>query len=102
MTQTLFWAVLAAISLNLATIALSIARPDLRVWPPPRRDSWQFVYNGVVTFTSLLGFLALGILDGNSFGLQGSPRWVAVESWELPSEVEGKRSVVYRVSGQSM
>jgi protein-S-isoprenylcysteine O-methyltransferase Ste14 len=75
-TQTLFWAVLAAISPNLATIALSIARPDLRVWPPPRRDSWQFVYNGVVTFTSLLGFLALGILDGNSFGLQGSVRWV--------------------------
>jgi protein-S-isoprenylcysteine O-methyltransferase Ste14 len=67
--QVVFWIALAAILLNSATVVLSIARPDLRVWPPPRRDSWWFTYNGVMSFTGLLGVVALGIIDWDSFVL---------------------------------
>ncbi len=77
MEQVLFWVVLGAVLLNSATVALSIARPDLRVWPPPRRDSWQYFYNGAMSYTGLLGLLALGILDWNSFTLDGSVRLLA-------------------------
>ena len=77
MRAALFSVVLAAIVLNTATLVLSIARPDLRVWPPPRRDSWQYAYNGAVTYTGLLGFLAIGIVDWNSFVLDGPVRFLA-------------------------
>ena len=69
MKQLLFWIVLAAVLLNGATVVLSMVRPDKRVWPPPRRDSWQYFYNGVMSFTGLLGVVALGIVDWGSFAL---------------------------------
>ena len=77
MTEILFWAVLAAIVLNTATIVLSIARPSLRVWPPPRRDSWQYYYNGALSYTGLLGLVALGVMDWNSFSFGGSTHILA-------------------------
>ena len=76
MTQVLFSVVLVAVLLNTATVLLTIARPDLRVWPPPRRNSWQFLYNGAMSYTGLFGLIALGILDWNSFLLAGSARFV--------------------------
>lgn len=63
----MFRVVVTAVVLNSATVVLSIVRPDMRVWPPPGRDSWQYVYNGVVSFTGLLGVVVLGIVDWNSF-----------------------------------
>jgi len=72
----LFWIVVAAVLLNTATIVLSIIRPAMRVWPPPGRRSWQYVYNGVLSFTGLLGVVALGILDWNSFALHHWARFV--------------------------
>ena len=68
MREILFWAVLAAVVLNTASIVLSIARPSLRTWPPPRRNSWQYYYNGALSYTGLLGLVALGVMDWNSFG----------------------------------
>ena len=76
MKQVLFWVVLAAVLLNTATVLLSIARPHLRVWPPPRRDSWQYFYNGAMSYTILFGLVALGIVDWNSFALDGSVRFL--------------------------
>ncbi len=75
-TQLLFWIVLAAVLLNSATVVLSIVRPVRRVWPPPRRDSWQYVYNGAMSFTGLLGVVALGIIDWNSFALHHWARFL--------------------------
>ena len=75
MKQLLFWVVLAAVLLNGATIVLSIVRPDLRVWPPPRRDSWQYLYNGVMSFT-VLGVVALGILDWNGGAFHHGARFL--------------------------
>ncbi len=75
--HVLFWVVLGAVLLDTATIVLSIARPHLRVWPPPRRDSWQYFYNGAMSYTGLLGLVALGIVDWNSFLLDSSVRFLA-------------------------
>jgi len=75
--QALFWIVTTAIVLNVATVVLSIGRPDLRVWPPPRRRSWQYRYNAIMSFTGLLGIVALGIVDGNSFVFHGCARFLA-------------------------
>lgn len=74
--QLVFWIVLTAVLLNSATVALSIVRPDMRVWPPPRRHSWQYVYNGVMSFTGLLGLVALGAIDWNSFTLHHWTRFL--------------------------
>jgi protein-S-isoprenylcysteine O-methyltransferase Ste14 len=67
-TSLVFWTVLVAYALNGASVALSIVRPDLRIWPPPRsgRISWQFVWNGILSYSGLLGVLVLGIIDWNS------------------------------------
>jgi len=72
----LFWIVSTAVLLNSVTVALSIFRPEMRIWPPPRRDSWQYVYNGVASFTGLLGLVALGIIDWNSFALHHWARFL--------------------------
>ncbi len=77
MTRVVFWVVAVAILLNCATVAFSIARPSARVWPPPRRDSWQYVYDGVVSLTGFVGVVALGLLDWNQFVLSPWTRFVA-------------------------
>lgn len=74
--QLLFWIVSGAVLLNSTTVVLSIVRPDMRIWPPPRRDSWQYLYNGVMSFAGLLGVVALGIIDWNSFALHHSARYL--------------------------
>lgn len=74
--QVLFWIVVGAVFLNSTTVLLSILRPDMRVWPPQRRDSWQYYYNGVMSFTELLGVVALGIVDWNSFAFHHWARFL--------------------------
>ena len=76
MTAIVFWIVLAAIALNIATTTWSIARPQLRVWPPPGGTSWQYRYTLAVSLIWMLGFLALGVLDWNSFLLGHWARYV--------------------------
>ena len=76
MTALLFWLFTAAVFLNYVTVGWSIARPDRRVWPAPGRDSWQFVYNGVVSYGGLLGVVVLGIVDRNSLGVDHWARFV--------------------------
>jgi hypothetical protein len=74
--QLVFWIVTTAVLLNYATVGLSILRPDLRVWPPPGRRSWQYVYNGVVSYTGLFGVVALGLADRNSLAFDHWTRFV--------------------------
>jgi protein-S-isoprenylcysteine O-methyltransferase Ste14 len=61
--------------LNGGSLGLSIARPDLRIWPPPSSHSWQFVYNGILAYTALLGVVVLGIIDWNGFIFDGWARF---------------------------
>ena len=69
MKELLFWVVMTAIVLNSATVVLSIVRPDMRVWPPPRKASWQYVYNGIMSFTGLLGIVGkANLVSGIGYG----------------------------------
>ena len=76
MKQLLFWVVLASVGLSSATATLSIVKPRFRVWPPPSKSSWQFYYNGVMSYTGLFGLLLIGVLDWNSFVFHGSVRFL--------------------------
>ena len=58
--------VIAEILLGLALLKSLIDVPH-RIWPPPKRKSWQFYYIWVLTYTSIFGLLALGLLDWNTF-----------------------------------
>jgi len=62
-----FSLVILCVVLEGGALALSVARPDLRIWPPPRRNSWQFVVNGMLSYTTLLGVVVLGLIDWNGF-----------------------------------
>ena len=70
MRQIAFWVVIVSAVLDEASLIVSILRPDLRTWPPPGRNSWQFVCKGILSWTTLLGIAVLGVLDwnGSSFG----------------------------------
>jgi len=70
-----FSLVILCVVLEAGSLAVSVARPDLRIWPPPRRDSWQFMVNGILSNTMLFGLVALGLIDWNSFIF---PAWTRV------------------------
>lgn len=70
MKQVLFAIVIASFMISAASLLLSILKPELRTWPPPSRDSWQFRYHGVINYTGLFGLLLLGVFDWNSFSFE--------------------------------
>ena len=72
MTEFLFWMVVASLVLLNGLLVFSIARPELRFWPPPEPSSRRYRITritGVLGPFSNLAVLALGILDWNSFVL---------------------------------
>ena len=50
-----------------ASLIVTLVNPSLRVWPPPRRNSWEYFFTWGLTIGSWAGILTLGILDWNSF-----------------------------------
>jgi len=52
------------------SLIVTLRMPRFRVWPPPNKRSWQYVYTWGLTLISFAGILALGILDWNSFVLR--------------------------------
>jgi protein-S-isoprenylcysteine O-methyltransferase Ste14 len=48
-------------------LIVSLLRPAHRVWPPPRRGSWQYWYLHLSTESAITGFLVLGVVDGRPF-----------------------------------
>lgn len=51
----------------MGSLVLTLLSPRFRIWPPPRKNSWQYVYTWGLTLISLSGILTLGFLDWNSF-----------------------------------
>ncbi|MFV1858529.1 MAG: isoprenylcysteine carboxylmethyltransferase family protein [Anaerolineales bacterium] len=49
------------------SLIVTLLVPGIRIWPPPGKKSWQYVFTWGLTFVSFGGILALGILDWNSF-----------------------------------
>jgi protein-S-isoprenylcysteine O-methyltransferase Ste14 len=66
----IFWGVLAGAAVSDGLLVFSIMRPDLRFWPLPPKPSWRYTvmrFAGPLTPLSLIGILALGALDWDSF-----------------------------------
>ncbi len=79
MREIIFWSVLASLLVCDSLLLVSIARPDLRFWPPPDRPSWRHEVTritGVVGPLSIVGVLLLGALDWDSFGWRHWSRFV--------------------------
>ncbi len=71
MAAVAFWLVCGSLTLNISTTVWSILRPHQRVWPPPGDASWQYYYALALSLIWMLAFLALGVLDWNSFRFGG-------------------------------
>jgi protein-S-isoprenylcysteine O-methyltransferase Ste14 len=70
METSILLATLVAELLLGGSLVLTLRLPRIRIWPPPRRRSWQYVYTWGLTLVSFAGILALGVLDWNSFVLE--------------------------------
>ena len=58
----------------LAAVVVSILRPDRRIWPPPRRASWQFHLTFWPVIVGVAAAVALAWLDWNTFVWTGDER----------------------------
>lgn len=68
MTQVLFGIIIVSDFLLILVIAVSILFPKLRMWPPPKKNSWkQWVSLTLFTIT-MFGVPLIGILDLESIG----------------------------------
>jgi protein-S-isoprenylcysteine O-methyltransferase Ste14 len=64
-TITLFMELLVA-----AGLIISLFYTDNRIWPPLKKDSWQYTYTQFLSKSSFLSFFILGFLDMQSFILR--------------------------------
>ena len=75
-TTIVFIVDIIALFLLLAGIVWSVVRPDRRIWPPPRRRSWQYFLTWICTFAALGLNAALLLLDWNSWAFAGGLRFL--------------------------
>ena len=75
MIEFVFVLVVVSEVLLLASLVWSIATPDQRVWPPPRRRSSQFWFTWGFTWVALGGTVLLALLDWNTFIFPASVRF---------------------------
>jgi protein-S-isoprenylcysteine O-methyltransferase Ste14 len=76
-TQLVFWIVAASAIAAIAGVLLSWGRPAVRIWPPPRGESWQAGLSWIVIEITMFGPLVLGILDWNRWVVPGPVRVVS-------------------------
>ncbi len=69
MKSNIFIATLVAEVFLAGSLVVTLLSPRIRIWPPPKKNSWQYVYTWGLTLISLAGILIVGILDWNSFVL---------------------------------
>lgn len=67
MLDVIFMATLAAEVLLGGCLVVSLARPTMRVWPPPGRESWQYRLVWALTGLSAVRLSAVGVLDWGTF-----------------------------------
>ncbi|MEJ2240525.1 MAG: isoprenylcysteine carboxylmethyltransferase family protein [Candidatus Bathyarchaeota archaeon] len=49
-------------------VAISIFSPENRIWPPPRKDSWQFWVSWILFDVGMIGSGLIGFVDFNILG----------------------------------
>ena len=75
--QHLFILVLIADLLAILAVAISILSPEHRIWPPPDKGTWQYLFFIAIDTITSLGTPVLGFLDRGSLGM-GSPTILGV------------------------
>lgn len=68
MLLALYYVVLIADIVLLLGLALSILVPEHRIWPPPRKNSWQYRASWFFIVLASVGAPIVGILDWESLG----------------------------------
>jgi protein-S-isoprenylcysteine O-methyltransferase Ste14 len=76
-TQLVFRVVVFSEVTAIVAVLASLVWPAARVWPPPRRSSWQAWASWLFAFVTLLGPIALGMLDWDGWVIPGWVRLVA-------------------------
>lgn len=77
--EFIFWGVLGGAVISDSLLFFSIVKPQFRFWPLPPRPSWRHEVMriiGVVGPLSVVGMLALGVLDWDSFAWRHWSRFV--------------------------
>jgi protein-S-isoprenylcysteine O-methyltransferase Ste14 len=64
---TLFVFILVIDFLLLSGIVISIFFPNHRIWPPPKKDSWQFWVSWILFDFGMIGSGLIGIIDYEIF-----------------------------------
>lgn len=72
-TDLVFWSTLVVTLLLDGTLLATLAMPDVQIWPPPGRRTWQYRLTWSLFGLSTAGFLVVGGLDAGSLGLS---RWL--------------------------
>ena len=75
--QHLFILVLIADLLAILAVAISILSPEHRIWPPPDKGNWQYLFFIAIDTITSLSTPILGFLDRGSLGM-GSPTLLGV------------------------
>jgi protein-S-isoprenylcysteine O-methyltransferase Ste14 len=75
MKLVLFVFILPADFLLLIGIGISIFFPKSRIWPPPKKNSWQFWVSWIFLDIGMIGSGLIGIID---FETLGSGFWVHI------------------------
>jgi len=65
-------------------LLISLMYPKHRLWPPPKKGSWQYWYIHSITESSILCFLVLGFIDWNTFFLTHWARFAIAFSMMIP------------------
>jgi len=74
--KSIFYLDVLSLSILMAGIIWSVARPDKRIWPPPRKASWQYIVSWIL-FYLVFGLNAiLLILDWNNWIFQSPLRFL--------------------------
>jgi len=79
MKEILFWTIVFDLLLSNILLIVSIARPELRFWPPPDPSTWRYRVTritGVFGPFAVVGILVLGVLDSDSAMLMHPGRFL--------------------------
>jgi len=68
MNLALLGLIITAELLLLIVVAFSIFLPKFRIWPPPKKDSWEQWVSWILFTISMFGVPLIGILDFESLG----------------------------------
>ena len=65
-----FFSLLVVSTLFSLGLFVSLLYPKVHMWPPPAKNSWQFLYVWILYTIGALGVSVIGILDWKSLGLE--------------------------------